>query len=251
MHILKLTGRAVMLFCLSQILVLFLPRTFSAAQERSAAASTHSKMSLRRPHRFPDAGEKPIANWSGPVFSLSQNYPLWMPTAESQPWKKYNFSKEDEWKDYLASVLHYCMEGNVENDWVLQKNTIRHWYHAPWMHWGPNGREFIHGLTHERGSRPKELAPTQVTAFQNWAVGMYNGPGGWVIGKVWKDADHPDPNAFKQFPDGTVSIKLLFTEADTTYLVGSKEWDAYIYDKIENPINPNGVRKVKKCAWSR
>jgi hypothetical protein len=69
-------------------------------------------------------------------------------------------------------------------------------------------------------------------------------------GNVLDNSDHPDPNAFKQFPEGTVSIKLLFTEAaDTTevpYLVGSKEWDAYIYDKIEPPINPNGVRKVKK-----
>ena len=28
--------------------------------------------------------------------------------------------------------------------------------------------------------------------------------------------------------------------------MGSKEWDACIYDKIEPPINPNGVCKVKK-----
>lgn len=77
---------------------------------------------------------------------------------------------------------------------------------------------------------------------------MYNAPGGWVIGRVWRDPDHPDPSAFKQFPDGTVSIKLLFTEADTKevpYLDGAKEWQAYIYDKVDVPINPNGTRKVK------
>jgi hypothetical protein len=45
MHKLKLAGRIVMLFCLSQILILFRPRAFSAAQERSSTASTHPKMS--------------------------------------------------------------------------------------------------------------------------------------------------------------------------------------------------------------
>ena len=252
MHIPSQVRNALGSISLVLLAILAGPQEYAVSQAQPQAqplAKSGGAKAVAQPPRFPDAGEKPIANWSGPVFTLSQNYPVSKPAAGSQPWKRYNFSKEDEWKDYLASVLHYCMEGNVEVDWALQKNTVRRWYHAPWMHWGPNGREFIHGLTHERGSRPKELAPTQVSAFQNWAVGMYNAPGGWVIGKVWRDADHPDPSAFKQFPDGTVSIKLLFTEADTTevpYLVGSKEWDAYIYDKNETPINPNGVRKVKK-----
>jgi hypothetical protein len=34
-------------------------------------------------------------------------------------------SKEDEWKNYLIAVLRYCMEGNVEADWTLQKKRPR------------------------------------------------------------------------------------------------------------------------------
>jgi hypothetical protein len=248
MHIPIKTRRVIVLLCVAPILLLTVAANNGGPQERAATEGKHPNNLIRR-HHFPDAGEKPIANWTGPVFSLRDDYPITKPHTEEQPWKRFDFTKESEWKSYLLTVLHYCLEGNVEADWALQKNTVRRWYHAPWMHWGPNGREFIHGLTHERVSRPQELAPTQVSVFQNWAVGMYNAPGGWVIGKVWKVPDHPDPNAFNNFPDGTVSIKLLFTEADSKevpYLDGSKEWDAYIYDKNESPVNPNGVRKVKE-----
>jgi hypothetical protein len=226
--------------------VLVLLGSLVFGEQGQPPSKTSSVTSSLKRQPFPDAGEKPTPGWSGPVFELSQDYPRRKPEVESQPWKKYDFTKETEWKEYLFAVLHYCMEGNVDVDWVLQKNPVRHWYHAPWMHWGPNGREFVHGLTHERVSRPKELAPTQVSAFQNWAVGMYNAPGGWVLGEVWENPDHPN---IKQFPVGTVGIKLLFTEADpkeVPYLEGSREWEAYIYDKTESPVNPNGVRKVKK-----
>jgi hypothetical protein len=247
MHIRTWSTRLALLRFFSPMLILSLFSYQASAQHSVPTDAKHPDAPLRR-HHFPDAGEKPIPNWTGPVFHLRDDYPLRKPSVGAQPWKKFDFTKQSEWKDYLTTVLRYCMEGNVEADWVLEKNKVRSWYHAPWMHWGPNGREFVHGLTHERSSRPKELAPTQVSSFQNWAVGMYNAPGGWIIGKVWKDPNHPEPKEFASFPDGTVSIKLLFTEAnpaEVPYLEGSKEWDAYIYDKNESPINPNGVRKVK------
>ena len=117
---------------------------------------------------------------------------------------------------------------------------MRTWYHAPWLHWGRNGREFVHGLTHQRPSQPLELAPMQTTQFQNWAVGMYNAPGGYVLGKVWANANRPDPTA-AHFPDGTVSIKLLFTQAPVSqvpYMINAKEWSAYIYGTLNIPTNP-------------
>jgi hypothetical protein len=98
-----------------------------AEPQENALSQEQARPSLKsggpRPDRFPDAGEKPIANWTGPVFSLSQNYPIRKPAAEDQPWKKYDFYKEAEWKDYLNSVLHYCMEGNVEVDWATSSTT--------------------------------------------------------------------------------------------------------------------------------
>jgi hypothetical protein len=103
-------------------------------------------------------------------------------------------------------------------------------------------------MTHERVSQPGELAPTQVSRFQNWAVGFYNAPGGYTIRQVWKDPDHPIAAAF---PDGTVSIKLLFTQAsvkEVPYLKNSKEWQAHIYDSIAIPTNaflPRSIQTVR------
>jgi len=185
--------------------------------------------------------------WTGPVFHLSQNYPEAQPAAEDHPWEKFN--PRTQWREYLNSVLSYCYEGNIECDWEVQKNTEhKKWYHTPWLHWGRNGREFVHGLTSERVSQPGELAPTQVSMFQNWAIGMYNASGGYTIGKVWKDPDHPSAASF---PNGTVTVKLLFTQAsvaEVPYLKGSKEWQAHIYQSVAIPTNaalPRTIQTVR------
>lgn len=178
--------------------------------------------------RFPDAHEQPPKNWSRPFFKLRQDYPASKPDPPEQPWKKFSFVTEPE--DYLWSVLWYAYEGNVDNDWRVENNDDHRWYHAPWLHWGDQGREFIHGLTRERSSRPFELSCNQVTQFQNWAVSMFNEPGGYVIGQVWANPAGPNPAA-ADFPEGTVIIKLLFTTATPTevaYLEDSPEWEAYI-----------------------
>lgn len=194
---------------------------------------------------FPDARDLPLKNWTGPVFRLSQAYPEFEPKAEDFPWKKFDYSTQ--YKEYIEAVLKYCLEGNVDNDWDVAKNSVRKWYHAPWMHWGRNGRDFVHGLTHERVSMPEELARTQTAMFQNWAVGMYNPPGGYTVGRVWRDPEAPDPGAAR-FPEGTVTIKLLFTQASpeqVPYLKGAKEWQAYIYETTVIPTNPLGKRNVQ------
>jgi len=185
------------------------------------------------PYQFPSSHDKKPANWSGPVFKLSQNYPKTMPVAEAYPWTQVDF--KNDWKQYMQSVIDYCFEGNIhggdqQSDFLPGTNTKRQWYHAPWQHWGPGGREFIHGLTAERMSVPLELGPSQTSMFQNWAVGFYNAPGGYCIGRVWDDPKAPDPKA-AHFADGTVSFKLLFTaanKAEVPYLDRSPEWQANI-----------------------
>jgi hypothetical protein len=160
------------------------------------------------------------------VFKLRQDYPATKPAVGSKPWKAFDFKTQSI--QYLKSVLAYCIEGNVDVDFQLEKNTIRNWYHAPWLHTTNNGREFVHGLTGERSSKPRELDPNQNNTFANWAVGMYNAPGGFVIGQVWKDPNSPNP-AKAIFPDSAVSCKLLFTTAPVSqvpYLQNSLEWQA-------------------------
>ena len=180
---------------------------------------------------FPDAHHEPPAGWDGPVFKLSQAYPEAPPQSEQYPWKEIDFRAEPG--GYARAVLRYAYEGNLEVDWRVHENTVRKWYHAPWLHDGDSGREFVHGLTRERTSRPKELHENQTEQFQNWAVGMYNAPGGHVVRQVWGDPEAagrvPDPGKTR-FPDGTVSVKLLFTQAtvqQVPYLEGAFEWQAH------------------------
>jgi hypothetical protein len=198
---------------------------------------------------FPDAHDPPTAGWTGPVFKLSQDYPTTKPSANPKPWKTFSFKTQP--KQYIESVLAYCLEGNIQgNDpnhfFEVATNPVRKWYHAPWMHGTSSGREFVHGLTRERGSRGRELNPNKTVTAQNWAVGMYSAPGGYVIGQVWKDPNSPDVTKAK-FPDGTVTFKLLFTDAsalDVPYLNNSFTWQADI-NSTQSASSPRAIRDVR------
>jgi|SRR5579862_9389379 len=194
---------------------------------------------------FPSSKDQPPEGWTGPVFQLRQDYPATKPPAGPKPWKSFNFKTQPA--KYLQAVLNYCEEGNVAVDWQLEKNTVRNWYHAPWLHTSANGREYVHGLTGERSSKKHELAPTQTDSFANWAVGFYNAPGGYVIGQVWKNPSAPNPSA-ANFPDGTVACKLLFTTAtveQVPYLKNDFEWQADVSTKSGGPRSIQPVRLLQ------
>ncbi|HEX7815954.1 MAG TPA: hypothetical protein VF436_12560, partial [Dyella sp.] len=137
----------------------------------------------------------------------------------------------------------------MESDWYVQNNKVRAWYHAPWQHYGPSGREGIHGLTKEAQIQPKQLAPTQVTSGQTYAVGIYNDIGGYTFGEVWKDPENPDPSYTSQpnsFHEGTVVCKPLFADVDlkqVPFLVNPVLWDAY----VTNTFN-SADRSIRKVA---
>jgi hypothetical protein len=178
---------------------------------------------------FPDFGYAPPAGWTGQRFELSQDYPTQLPHTEAVPWASIDFTSQP--KEYMAAVLQYAFEGNLEKDFVVQANAVRKWFHAPWLHWGNNGREFVRGLTRERTSRRFELAATQDQPYRNYAVGFYNPRGGYVIGKVWRDPHNPN-TANVSFSEGSVASKLLFTTAPVSqvpYLHGAPEWVADIH----------------------
>ena len=183
---------------------------------------------------FPDAHDSPPAGWTGPVFKLSQNYPATQPALEpiaKRKWTQFDFRNPAQAPQYLQAVLEYCLEGNKENSFAdVSQNPVRKWYHAPWLHSTNSGREFIHGMTKERSSRPGELGPAQTAAHDNWAVGFYNARGGFAIGQVWKDPAHPDPRK-AIFPSHTVTCKLLFTTtpiSEAPFLDATFEWEGDI-----------------------
>jgi hypothetical protein len=166
---------------------------------------------------------------SEPCFVPSINFPKhYGQKEEKRPWSTINYKSHPE--QYLNTVLQYVLEGNLEVDWQIHRNQVRTWYHAPWMH---TAREPIHGLTRERGSRWHELSPHQIRRTNNWAVGFYNEAGGYTLGQVWKDVTHPNSTKV-DFPVGTVSAKLLFTDAtdsEAPFLAGKNlVWEADIHN---------------------
>lgn len=124
------------------------------------------------------------------------------------------------------------------------------------MHYNDGGREPLRGLTYELPIRPRELASTQTSWLQTWAIGFYNEPGtldsqeprsmflfvlapytgASIFGRVWRDQPRPAWGADVRFPRGTVVFKLLFTTAtveELPFLKGSPKWQAVsLYDRF-------------------
>lgn len=153
-----------------------------------------------------------------------------------------------DWQGYLNEVLAYAFEGNLENDFIVQNNTVRGWYHTPWLHAGHSGREYVHGLTRERTSPPRELQEDVDRFFQNWGIGFYNEAAGTQLGKIWTDFCNPSLTALEgvNFPEGSVSFKALFTEASESEidaLAGAPKWTAHIH--------PEGVRPGRDSEQTR
>ena len=119
----------------------------------------------------------------------------------------------------------------MANDFDAARRDKPTWFHVPWQHYGPTGREGVHGLTKEAPVEPQQLAISQTfTDGQVYAVGLYNPFGGYTIGKVWADKQHPDASDIR-FPVGTVVIKVLFTDVPTDQvpsLANPLMWKAYV-----------------------
>ena len=196
--------------------------------------------------QFYTASNVPLpCNWKGVVFQPNFNFPKekdekeWT-NPETHPWLKYNFKTEPE--KYLQAVLDYCFDGNIVNDVekcfdVSRNQNNKKWWHAAWQHSGPSGRCSIHGGTLELPSQPGQISDNQKRVCQSYAIGFYNSPGAYIFNEIWKDPAHPnvDGNFGKGilFPEGTVSFKLLFTqatEAEAPFLVGAPTWKAMVQE---------------------
>jgi len=226
---------------------------FAKGVKAGAASALVMISAVANAGTFPDFGYQPPATYTGPLFHLSQNYPATLPSGPPPAFFKLLPTKLsndfEQWRPYVEAVKQYCLEGNVENDWVVQKNPLRHWYHAPWQHYGPLGREGIHGLTKEAQIQSKQLASTQITTGQTFAVGIYNDIGGYTFGQVWKNPQDPDPKLTSQpnsFHDGTVVCKALFADIDlkqVPFLVNPVLWQAYVTDTFTS-----SNREIKNVA---
>lgn len=202
---------------------------------------------------YPDYGYAPPASYKGPTFTLSQNYPNTPPQGTLPAFFKLLPAKPDNnfetWRAYMDAAKAYCLEGNVEADWYVQNNKVRNWYHMPWQHYGPLGREGIHGLTKEAQIQARQLAAGQAATGQTYAVGIYNDIGAYTLGQVWKDPQNPDPSFTSKpnsFANGTVVCKALFADIDRStvpFLANPVLWQGYITETFQS-----ANRKLKEVA---
>ncbi len=174
-------------------------------------------------------GGDPSPDYEGKVFKLSQDYPTQLPPQESYPWLKLDFKDGGpvDPKAYLRALLDYGLEGNVDVDFYVQDNKRRKWYGMPWMDWntevasdwpGTDGREFIHGLTHEFDAAGNTFSDKQLEFVDTWAQAYVNDRYAFSVGQVWCNPDdpmpqaiNPDPTGLNSMPDGSYVIKLLFS----------------------------------------
>lgn len=147
---------------------------------------------------------------------------------------------------------------NKEMNLIAQNSSAdkSQWCHMPWLNVGDAGREAIHGLTKERDMESTHIYPETyqepflTNGASNWGIGFYNDIACASLNKVFGSHD-PDkkisaldiPN-FKSsilemkdgvltpikggfFPDGSVSVKVLFTTGELDALKNSFTWTAH------------------------
>ena len=186
-----------------------------------------------------------------PVFRLKADFPKQQPT-EMPKFLEIDFKKEP--LKYIEAVRDYAFEGNLPG-WDPFKNTIRAWYHIPWLHptttgpsaYPPNGgTEGFHGLIKEAPIGPKQLGPNLNGVpgdYSVYAITLVNDMAGYAMGRMWKDPQNPDPRVLDKrfpnggFPRGTVFAKLLFTDAPKApdkvdFLENPLQWKAYITENF-------------------
>lgn len=206
-------------------------------------------------------GGDPAPDYKGRVFKLSQDYPVQLPLKETYPWEKIAFKNGGpvDPEAYLQALLDYGLEGNVDVDFYVQDNKLRKWYGMPWMDWntevatdwpGTDGREFVHGLTHEFDSAGNTFGEAQAEFVDTWAQAYVNDRYAFSIGQVYCDPDdpkpgalNPDPTGLNSMPDGSYVIKLLFSTVNETELPtvkGAFAWTADIYANKSPPFRNAG-----------
>jgi hypothetical protein len=213
-------------------------------------------------------GGDPPASYKGKVFKLSQDYPTQLPPMQDYPWLKIPFKNGGpvDPEAYLKALLDYGLEGNVDVDFRVQDNKVRKWYGLPWMDWntevssdwpGTDGREFIHGLTHEFDSDGNTFGEAQKEFVDTWAQAYVNDRYAFSAGQVYCHPDdpkpgaiNPDPTGLNRMPDGAYVIKLLFSTVNVSELPtvkGAFEWDADIYaNKSPRERNAGPLSRFKR-----
>lgn len=177
-----------------------------------------------------------------PRFKLCSEYNQMKPNPEARPWKGMDIRTEQGGKKFAQVVLDYFYDSlvqdasNTNNNFIAQniKPGKTRWCHMPWLNVGDSGRELIHGLTKERDLEKSEIYPNVNTTKEkegsDWGIGFYNDIACASMHDVFGSEQKTVQPDFlnKKFPDGSVSVKILFTTAKLDELNGSFTWTANV-----------------------
>ena len=195
-----------------------------------------------------------------PRFELFADYSSIKPSKNKRPWAGIDITKADSGEKFALTVLDYFYESMVQNmndpndNFIAQKIPAGKdkWCHMPWLNVGDTGREAIHGLTKERDLQPSKIYPsvgsTPEKAGADWGIGFYNDVACAAIQKVFGDRKNPNANPnFSNitFPDGSASVKVLFTTAALDELQESFTWTAHVSEPKTTLRKLKNVRMVQ------
>lgn len=179
-----------------------------------------------------------------PRFKLRSDFDQMKPNIENRPWKGMDITGEENGEKFAQLILDYFLDSLAQDDKNANNNFIAEnikpnqvqWCHMPWLNVGDSGREMIHGLTKERDLEKSEIYPevasTKEKEGSDWGIGFYNDIACATAHQVFGSSpkainETPDFNKV-QFPDGSVSVKVLFTTAKLDALNGSFAWHANV-----------------------
>lgn len=176
------------------------------------------------------------STWNPELGRVTLNYRTDLPASApsvSRPWLG---TFEQDWEAYMAAVLAEIRASGVDiaGERVVMPQAAP-WWVAPGMDYETSGRDYINGLTKERGPDPGDLGPGSKAGPQVWAVGFYNTEGAAALRQVFADPCNPTVPSGWGFPAGTISFKFLFTDTDdrqVPYLTGAPT--------IDGAIDPEG-----------
>ena len=117
---------------------------FEERKKYQAAALAQFEMAAHNPAPCDYAGNLFQPNFKFPTKAEEDK---WI-DPETHPWLKVNFTTDPEL--YLQKLLDYCFAGNIKPDDVQGSFDVTNcnrtkWFHCPWQHASPVGREPIKG----------------------------------------------------------------------------------------------------------
>ncbi len=185
--------------------------------------------------------DRPVpANYKGPIFHLSHDYPTARPDPPvDPPWIKALGGKpisQDNALAYVKALKDYIAADmrKLILDYANWNADQAGWYNMPWLF---SITEPIHG-TYVGSSFPHTMFPLSGLKkdMTTLVVVYYDRTAGYTIGQIWgKDAMKPDLSR-AQYQEGAIIVKVALTTAtkeEWAPMEGAATWD--IGDGGPNP----------------